>query len=298
MAKWIYLAAALIFALIGWPRGLAKSWKLFLNVSVAVLIGIWCAPLADKLIAGLLPPEAESMHLFISVLFLTNLAFIDGMLICWLLNDRNRTPRNLEPQYPPWADTAGGIVFGALTGVTLVTFLCFSLTLTPLRFVWRAPWMLDLGHRAAAHLLLTSPLGSGKQETSALYLQSMIREVPMPEIIKEKIRIIRENRYQMIEEAARRAKVSWRRPEETEPAELFPEKFTSAWDGGFFIPLIEDLDESLTAQPESVESIQSKMDTGISNSFDSAPRGEFFQRIRTRQDNMVKKANAAREREL
>ena len=297
MGNWIYIVAAVVFALIGWPRGIARSWQLFLNVFVAVLLGVWFAPITYFLFEKTLPSSLAPYRALLSVAVLAGIIYVIESIICWLLNGRNKTPRSEEPEYPYWAEVGGGIVFGALTGLVLSTFLFFCVALSPFRFHWRDPGLIAVERRAAAHLILVSPYQAESTEEAARYIQSLFRDTPMPDEVKKTINERREERLKKEEEEAKLAKRPWTRPELEEPCEPLMTEFHSIWDGAFFIPAIPDLDDWKDERPQpqaAPEEKQSAAKPAASEPADGGPKGEFFQRIRARQNQVVEKANSAR----
>ena len=298
MGNWIYIVIAVFFGLIGWARGFLRTWKSFLALVPAVLTGLWCGPRLLSPFLENLPETLVPFRMMLAVLSPALILFIVGLLLGRILSGP-RNPADPGPAFPAWSTVLGGLGLGAATGLLLASFLFFLPVLTPLRFLLRDPGWVAVERRAAAQLIVASPYRGKNDKEAAEYLKKLIADVDMPKEVNQKILSNREERYQKEEAQAKEEGRPWRRPAEEPPVEEPSREFHSIWDGAYFIPAIDDWDTWKDEMPASEQPAETdapapeqKADAADAPS-DGAPKGSFFQRIRSRVNASTDQANSA-----
>lgn len=122
MIFWIGTALALLFAAVMVKKGLYETWTLFFNVVIAVYLGIIFGPVLNNLM-GIEQAGVEILVLLgTTSVFLTVLYLFSYIIF---LSQFNVT-------FPKLLDSAGGGLFGFLTGLLIYSFVVFLIYISPL----------------------------------------------------------------------------------------------------------------------------------------------------------------------
>jgi len=122
MIFWTGTALALFVAAVMVKKGLYETWTLFFNVVITVYLGLSLEPVLKNLL-GIDQPGVEALVLLgTTVVFLTVLYLFSYIIFL----------SQFHITFPKLVDSAGGGLFGFLTGLLIYSFAVFLIYISPL----------------------------------------------------------------------------------------------------------------------------------------------------------------------
>lgn len=122
MIFWTGTILALILAATMVKKGLYETWTLFFNVVIAVYLGITLGPVLQNLL-GIEKGGAEVLVLLGTATICLVVLYLFSYIIFL---------SQFHVKFPKFVDSAGGGLFGFLTGLLLYSFIVFLICVSPL----------------------------------------------------------------------------------------------------------------------------------------------------------------------
>jgi hypothetical protein len=122
MIFWTGIVLAFLLAAIMVKKGLYETWTLFFNIVIAVYLGLTLGPVLKNLL-GIEQRSVEVFVLFGTAVVSLTVLYLFSYII--FLSQFNVT-------FPKLVDSAGGGLFGFLTGFLIYSFVVFIICISPL----------------------------------------------------------------------------------------------------------------------------------------------------------------------
>jgi len=135
MIFWTGIALALFLAAIMVKKGLYETWTLFFNIVIAVYLGLTLGPVLKNLL-GIDQAGVEVLVLLGTAVVSLTVLYLFSYII--FLSQFHVT-------FPKLVDSAGGGLFGFLTGLLIYSFIVFLICVSPLN-----PYFNKIGFNSAS----------------------------------------------------------------------------------------------------------------------------------------------------